>query len=71
LLAWIKHLTSATTMSERLIWISAGVILAEFGDRTSDYITDQLGDVLADAVVVGNWRRVTAAVDAITGAKLQ
>jgi hypothetical protein len=48
-------------MSERLIWISAGVILAEFGDRTSDYIT----------VVVGNWRRVTAAVDAITGAKLQ
>jgi hypothetical protein len=58
-------------MSERHIWISAGVILAEFGDRTSDYITDRLGDVLADAVAVENWRRVAAAVDAITGAKLQ
>jgi hypothetical protein len=58
-------------MSERHIWISAGVILAEFGDRTSDYIMDQLSDVLADSVAVENWRRVAAAIDAITGAKLQ
>jgi hypothetical protein len=58
-------------MSEPHIWISAGVILAEFGDRTSDYIMDQLSDVLADSVAVENWRRVAAAIDAITGAKLQ
>jgi hypothetical protein len=58
-------------MSDRDIWISAGVILSQFGDRTSDYIIDQLGDVLADAVAVENWRRVAAAVDAITGASLQ
>lgn len=58
-------------MSERHIWISAGVILSEFGDRTSDYISDQLSDVLADTVAVENWRRVAAAVDAITGASRQ
>jgi hypothetical protein len=32
---------------------------------------DQLSDVLADSVAVENWRRVAAAIDAITGAKLQ
>jgi hypothetical protein len=69
LLAWIKHLTSAIAMSERHIWISAGVIVAEFGDRTSDYIIDQLSDVLADSVAVKNWRRVAVAVDAIVDAK--
>jgi hypothetical protein len=58
-------------MSERHIWISAGVILSEFGAGSSDYIIDQLSDVMADAVAVENWRRVAAAVDAITGAKLQ
>ena len=68
MLVWIKHLTSAITMSERHIWISAGVILAEFGDRTSDYIIDQLSDVLADDVAVKNWRRVAVAVDAIADA---
>jgi hypothetical protein len=58
-------------MSERHTWISAGAILAEFGDRTSDYIINQLSDVLTDTIAVENWRRVAAAVDAITGAKLQ
>jgi hypothetical protein len=58
-------------MSERDIWISAGVILSQFGYRTSDYIIDQLSDVLADSVAVENWRRVAAAVDAITGAPRQ
>jgi hypothetical protein len=58
-------------MSERDIWISAGVILSEFGDRTLDYIIDQLGHVLADTVAVENWRRVAAAVDAITDAPRQ
>jgi hypothetical protein len=38
---------------------------------TSDYIADQLSDVLADTVAVENLRRVAAAVDAISGAELQ
>jgi hypothetical protein len=58
-------------MSDRDIWISAGVVLSELGDQTSDYIIDQLSDVLADTVAVENWRRVAAAVDAITGAPRQ
>jgi hypothetical protein len=58
-------------MAERDIWINAGVILSQFGDRTSDYIIDQLGDVLADSVAVEDWRRVAAAVDAITGSTRQ
>lgn len=76
----MKHLAStmlsptlvkAIAMTERDVWISAGVIFSELGDRTSDYITDQLSDVLADTVAVENWRRVAAAVDAITGAPPQ
>jgi hypothetical protein len=58
-------------MSERDVWISASVIQSEFGDRTSDYINVQLNEVLADAVAVENWRRVAAAVVAITGASRQ
>jgi hypothetical protein len=58
-------------MSDRDIWIGAGVILSQLGDRTLDYIIDQLSDVLADTVAVENWRRVAAAVEEIKGAKLQ
>lgn len=58
-------------MSQREVWIKAGAILAEHGSMTADYIIDQLGDVLECDVAVEDWRRVAAAVDAITGAKLQ
>jgi hypothetical protein len=49
-------------VTDREVWIVAGVILAEHGEMTPDYIIDQLGEVLDSDV---------AAVDAITGAALQ
>jgi hypothetical protein len=64
-------LAKAIAMTERDVWISAGVILSELGERSSDYIIYQLSDVLADTVAVKNWRRVAAAVDAITVARPQ
>lgn len=54
-------------MSNRDVWIKAGAILAEHGGMTSDYIIDQLGDVLGDRIAVEDWRRIAAAVDQITG----
>lgn len=58
-------------MSDRDVMVKAGEILAEHGALTSDYIIDQLGDVLSDRVAVEDWRRVVAAVDAITASPLQ
>lgn len=55
-------------MTDREVWILAGEIMAEHGDLTADYIIGLLSDVLDDAVAVEDWRRVAAAVDAITGA---
>ena len=51
--------------------VKAGEILAEHGALTSDYIIEQLGDVLGDRVAVEDWRRVAAAVDAINDATPQ
>ena len=58
----------AGPMEEREVWIQAGAILAEHGELTSDYIIDQMCDALGDRVAVQDWRRVAAAVDAITDA---
>jgi len=58
-------------MTDRDVMVKAGEILAEHGALTSDYIIKQLGDVLGDRVAVEEWRRVAAAVDAITDAKPQ
>ena len=58
-------------MTEREIWVQASVILARYGDKTSDYIIDELSDVLRDPIAVENWRRVAAAVDMITSATVQ
>ena len=55
-------------MKEREVWIQAGAILAAYGELTVDYIIDQSVDALGDRVAVEDWRRVAAAVDAITGA---
>lgn len=58
-------------MTDRDVMVKAGEILAEHAALTSDYIIEQLGDVLGDRVAVEDWRRVAAAVDAITEAKPQ
>ncbi|MES3154327.1 hypothetical protein [Sphingomonas faeni] len=55
-------------MTNREVWMKASTILAEHGEMTADYIIDQLGDVLGNDTAVEDWRRVAAAVDAITGA---
>lgn len=52
-------------MADRDVMVKAAAILAEHGALTSEYIIDQLGDVLGDRVVVEDWRRVAAAVDTI------
>jgi hypothetical protein len=58
-------------MSDRDVLVKAGAIVAEHGTPTADYIIERLGDVLGDRVAVERWRRVAAAVDAITDTNLQ
>jgi hypothetical protein len=58
-------------MSDRDVWIKAGSILAEHGAMTTDYIIDQISDALGDRVAVKDWRRVAAAVDAISDTRPQ
>jgi len=58
-------------MSDRDVWVKAGAIVAEHGDLTADYIIQQLSDVLGDKIAVEDWRRVAAAVDAISDATPQ
>lgn len=55
-------------MTDRDVWVKAATILAEHGEMTADYIIDQLSDALDNEVAVEDWRRVAAAVDAITDA---
>ena len=57
----------AWPMEDREIWIQAGVILAEHGEHTPDYIVDQMVAALGDPVAVKNWHRIAAAVDVIKG----
>jgi hypothetical protein len=61
----------AGPMDEREVWIQAGAILAAYGELTADFIIDQLCDALGDGIAVEDWRRVAAAVDAITSAPPQ
>ena len=58
-------------MTDREVWMTAGDILAEHGELTSDYIIDQLSDALSDTIAVEDWRRVAAAVDRIADARVQ
>jgi hypothetical protein len=58
-------------MSERDVWVKAGAIVAEHGTLTADYLIEQLSDVIGDRMAVESWRRVAAAVDAITDTNLQ
>lgn len=61
----------AIRMPEREVWTKASSILDQHGCMTAAYIIDQLSDVLDSDVAVEDWRRVAAAVDAITNAKPQ
>jgi hypothetical protein len=61
----------AGPMEEREVWIQAGAILAAHGELTTDYIIDQMSDALGDRIAVEDWRRVAAAVDAISNAAPQ
>jgi hypothetical protein len=56
-------------MPNRDIWLLAGTILAEHGDRSTLYLVEQLTKVRGDSVAVQNWRRIAAAVDFIAGAE--
>jgi hypothetical protein len=60
-------MTRAGPMEEREIWIQAGVILAEHGEHTPDYIVDQMVAAIGNPVVAKDWYRIAAAVDAIKG----
>jgi len=53
-------------MTDREAWLKAGEILAEHGSLTPEYIIMHLGDLLHDEAGIRDWRRVAAAVDAIT-----
>ncbi|MBD8471181.1 MULTISPECIES: hypothetical protein [unclassified Sphingomonas] len=57
----------AWPMEDREIWIQAGVILAEHGEHTPDYIVDQMVAAIGDPVAVKDWHRIAAAVDVIKG----
>jgi hypothetical protein len=58
-------------MTDREVMMKAGEILAEHGALTSDYIIEHLSNVLGDRIAVEDWRRIAAAADAISEAKLQ
>jgi hypothetical protein len=56
-------------LPNREIWLRAGTILAEHGDRSAEYVIEQLAESLGDHVAVEDWRRVAAAVDFIADAE--
>ena len=58
-------------LEDREVWIQAGAILAAHGEMATDYIIDQMIEALGDRIAVEDWRRLSAAVDAITNAAIQ
>jgi hypothetical protein len=44
------------------------MILAEHGDRSADYIIEQLAESVGDRVAIEDWRRIAAAADFIADA---
>lgn len=53
-------------MTDRQVWITAGEIVAEHGEMTADYLFDRFNGSLCDPVAAEDWRRIVAAVDAIS-----
>ena len=60
-------MAQSAPMRTREIWIQAGAILAEHGERTGDHIVDQMVAAIGDPVAVKDWHRIAAAVDVIKG----
>jgi hypothetical protein len=56
-------------MSTRDVWLRAGTILAEHGDRSADYIIAQLHRAFGNSRAVEDWRRVAAVLDFIADAE--
>jgi hypothetical protein len=55
-------------LTDREVWIVAGEIMETHGEMAADYIIERLNDVLEDTIAIEDWRRIAAAVDAITEA---
>jgi hypothetical protein len=58
-------------MSDRDVWVKAGMIFVEHGTLTPEYILQQLGDGLDSRAASEDWCRIAAAVNAISIASLQ
>lgn len=58
-------------MTEREIWEKAGAIVAQFGNDDEEQFAVRLAQLLRDTACPEDWRRVAAAVDAITDAPKQ
>ena len=56
----------AGPMRDREVWIQAGAILAKYEESSMQYVVDQLCEAIGDRIAVDDWRRIAAAVDAIT-----
>lgn len=61
----------AVRMTEREVWEMAGNIVAQFGNDHDDLFVGRFVDLLQDTAAPEDWRRVAAAVDAITDAPKQ
>jgi hypothetical protein len=58
-------------MSERDVWLKTAEIVAAHGTMTADFIIGLVGGALGNCITIEDWRRIAAAVDAITEAKPQ
>ena len=67
----MSSLANIGRLPNREIWLRAGTILSEHGDRSSVYIIEQLTESLGDVVAIENWRRVSAAIGYINDAQPQ
>lgn len=67
--AWVRRDCCHTTVTDRDVWIKVRTILADHGEMATDYIIDQLSDVLDNHIAIEDWRRVAAA-DSNAGANL-
>ena len=62
----MDRMTDPAPLPERAVWQTAGEIVEQHGESAADYIIEQLSDVLDYPVAVEDWRRIAAAVDAIS-----
>lgn len=58
-------------MTDHEVWEKAIAIVAQFGNDEAELFAARLGEMLGDTAAPEDWRRVAAAVDAITDAPKQ